>query len=73
MSETTTKPDDLGLKFDDKRRLIPLSPEQHKARAEAIRKMFDEWDDRPDDDPPGVDEAIVRAFEAGRPLFDGTD
>ena len=61
MSATATKPDDVGLKLDDKGRLLPLTDDERKARVEGIKRMFAEWDDQPDDDPPGIDfEAYAR-------------
>ena len=41
-------------KVDERGRLLPISDEEKKAEADAIRRMFAVWDTIPDDDPPGM-------------------
>jgi hypothetical protein len=54
-------------KVDEHGRLLPISDEVQKARADAIRRMFAVWDTIPDDDPPGLWEEAMRNLDAGRP------
>ena len=54
-------------KVDAHGRLLPISDEEKKARADAIRRMFAVWDTIPDDDPPGTWEEVMRSIDADRP------
>jgi len=74
MSATVTKEYEPGLKLDDKGHLLPLTDEEHKARVEDIRRMFAEWADQPDEDPPGIEIEVMRGIDENRPerpLFRG--
>ena len=53
-------------KLDEHGRLLPISDEEQKARADAVRRMFAVWDTIPDD-PPGLWEEAMRNLDAGRP------
>jgi hypothetical protein len=55
-------------------RLLPISEEEQRVRAEAFARMIDEWRDLPEDDPPGSYEDALRGIDEGRPhrkLFQG--
>jgi len=61
--------------MDAQGRVIPLTPEERKARSEALRRTLEAIDSRPDDDPPGIEEEMMRGIDANRPpgskLFEG--
>jgi hypothetical protein len=64
-------------KFDERGRLIPLSPEEKKARAEAAIRALDAIAKLPDDDPPDTLERMMRGIDEERrrsgraPAFEG--
>jgi hypothetical protein len=61
------------LRFDDRGHAIPPTEEERRARSEALRLALAEMASIPDD-PPGSDEEVMRAIDAGRPerpLFRG--
>jgi hypothetical protein len=63
--------------FDEHGRIPPISPEEKKARVEAITRMFVAMAKLPDIDPPGTDEAMMRGIDEERrrvgrpPAFEG--
>ena len=61
--------------LDEHGRLIPLSPEERKARSEAAIRALKAIRSRPDDDPPDIEEQMMRGIDANRPpgrkLFEG--
>jgi hypothetical protein len=61
--------------LDEHGRLIPLSPEERKARSEAVIRALKAIRNLPDDDPPDIEEQMMRGIDATRPpgrkLFDG--
>jgi hypothetical protein len=61
--------------LDEHGRLIPLSDEERRARSEAAVRALKAIRDRPDDDPPGTTERMMRGIDANRPpgrkLFEG--
>ena len=63
------------LKVDGRGRTIPLSPEEKRARSEAVRRMLKVLRDQPDNDPAGIEEEIMRGIDTNRPdgmkLFEG--
>ena len=62
---------------DERGRLLPISDEERRARAQQILEMFEEWKTMPDDDPPGAHEAAMKGIDEERrrlgmrTLFDG--
>jgi hypothetical protein len=62
--------------LDNLGRLISLSPEERKARAEAAIRALDAIRNLPDDDPPGIEAEFMRAIDADRPpgqkIFEGS-
>ena len=69
-------PPNLGPR-DEQGRLLPMTDDERKAQAEAIRAMFEEFKRMPDDDPPGAHAAAMRDLDEDRramgmrTLFDG--
>jgi hypothetical protein len=60
--------------LDEHGRLIPLSPGERKARSEAAIRALRAIGKRPDTDPPGTAELVMRGIDEGRPhrpLFEG--
>ena len=61
--------------LDEHGRLIPLSPEERKARSEAAIRALKAIRNLPDDDPPDIEEQMMRGIDANRPpghkLFEG--
>jgi hypothetical protein len=61
--------------LDEHGRLIPLSPEERKARCEAAIRALKAIRSRPDEDPPDIEEQMMRGIDANRPpgrkLFEG--
>ncbi len=50
------------------------TPEELAARAARLTRRLAEIDARPDDEPPGTDDEIMRAIDSARPhrpLFEG--
>ena len=62
-------------KVDEKGRLIHPSPEERQARSDAYRRLMKIRREQPDDEPPGLDEEIMRGIDSHRPegmkLFEG--
>ena len=59
---------------DARGRIIPLTPDQLAARAEAYRRFLAGVVARAGQSPPGTDEAFMRAIDERRPhrpLFEG--
>ena len=54
------------LRFDDRDHAIPPTEEERRARSEALRLALAEMASI-HDDPPGSDEEVMRALDAGRP------
>ncbi len=65
------------LKLDDRGRMIPLTTEEREARSDAIQRTLRVLRVLPDDDPPGIEEEIMRGIDSHRPdgfkLFEGYD
>lgn len=61
--------------LDAQGRLIPLSPAERAARRDAAIRALKALRAEPDQDPPGTDEAMMRAIDEHRPpgrkLFEG--
>jgi len=61
--------------LDERGRLIRLSPAERKARSEAAIRALKAIRVRPDDDPPDIEERMMRGIDANRPpgrkLFEG--
>ena len=61
--------------LDDKGRLIPLSPEERFARTNSAIRALNALNSLPDNDPPGIDEEIMRGMDnnriSGQKLFEG--
>jgi hypothetical protein len=60
--------------FDAEGNLLPESDEERARRSESLRQLFEEWQRRFDDDPPGAYEEALRIIDAERPhrkLFEG--
>ncbi len=61
--------------LDEKGRLIPLSQEERLARSNAAMRALKAIPSIADDDPPGIDEEIMRGIDENRPpgqkLFEG--
>ncbi|MEO6810016.1 MAG: hypothetical protein ABI353_12960 [Isosphaeraceae bacterium] len=53
--------------LDEQGRLIPISPEERKARSEAAIRALRAIELLPDDDPPGSTEELFRSLDANRP------
>lgn len=51
---------------DENGRMLPLPENYLEIQAENTRKMFEEWDQMPDDDPPGAYEAARRGIDEER-------
>ena len=54
------------LRLDEKGRLIPLSPEERKARSEAAIRALAAIAKLPDDDPPGIEAEFMRGIDENR-------
>lgn len=53
---------------------LPETAEERADRSERLRKLFESWEQQPDDDPPGAYEEALRAIDEERPhrkLFEG--
>lgn len=62
------------LKLVAQGRALPRTDAERAADAERLRAALKRMAEIPDDDPPGTDEAFMRAIDEGRPhrpLFDG--
>jgi hypothetical protein len=61
--------------LDAQGRLKPLTPEEQRARAAAAVRTLNAIRSRPDGDPPGTEESVMRGIDANRPpglkLFEG--
>jgi hypothetical protein len=61
--------------LDERGRLIPLSPEERKARSEAAVRALEAIRKLPDDDPPGIEAEFMRGIDENRPagqkVFEG--
>ena len=60
--------------LDEHGRLIPLSLEERAARRDAAIRVLRVLADLPDDDPPGIEGAMMRGIDEARPhrpLFEG--
>lgn len=60
--------------LDARGRLVPISPEERKARSEAAIRTIRALAALPDDDPPDTMERMMRGIDEGRPyrkLFEG--
>ncbi|MEO6809489.1 MAG: hypothetical protein ABI353_10310 [Isosphaeraceae bacterium] len=60
--------------LDARGRLVPISPEERKARSEAAIRAIRAIRQRPDNDPPGTEAAFMRGIDEERPhrkLFEG--
>jgi hypothetical protein len=61
--------------LDEHGRLIPLSPQERRARSQAAVRALEALRRLPDDDPPGTDERLLRGIDEnrlpGRKLFEG--
>jgi hypothetical protein len=75
--------DDLGAipafpprSLDEHGRLVPLPPEERKARSEAAIRVLKAIRTLPDDDPPGIEAEFLRGIDESRPpgkkLFEGS-
>ena len=66
--------DSNRLKLDAKGRAIPRTDAERTADKERLRAALKRMAEIPDDDPPGSDEAFMRAIDESRPhrpLFEG--
>ena len=73
MPQPTTELSAPRLRYDDCGHAIPPTEAESRRRSEALRAALAEID-AIDDDPPGSDEAFMRAVDEGRPerpLFSG--
>lgn len=60
--------------LDGHGRLLPVAPEERAARRDAAIRVLKALRDLPDDDPQGIEEAMMRGIDEGRPhrpLFEG--
>ena len=61
--------------LDDHGHVVPLTPEERKARSEAALRTLRAIRDRQDDDPPETERAMMEGIDANRPpgleLFEG--
>jgi hypothetical protein len=61
--------------LDELGRLIPLTPEERKARSQAAIRALVAIQKRPDDDPPGIEAEFMRGIDENRPadrkIFEG--
>lgn len=61
--------------FDEHGRLVPISDDERRARAEANARALRVIFSRPDNDPPGVEREMMRGIDEnrgpGRKLFEG--
>src|SRR5258708_7451676 len=51
---------------DERGRLLPISDEERRIRAQRILEMFEEWKSMPDDDPPGAHEEAMKGIDEER-------
>jgi hypothetical protein len=62
-------------RLDEQGRLIPLSPEEKKARSEAAIRVLQAMSELSDDDAPGVEAEFMRGIDENRPpgqkIFEG--
>jgi hypothetical protein len=62
-------------KFDERGRLISISPEERKARSDAALRALAAIDTMVDDDPPGIEAEFMRGIDDNRPpgqkVFEG--
>jgi hypothetical protein len=54
------------LQCDEHGRLIPLTPEEQKARSEAAIRALAAIAKLPDDDPPGIEAEFMRGIDENR-------
>ena len=61
--------------LDEHGRFIHPSPEELRARSDAYQRIMKVRREQPDDEPPGLDEEIMRGIDSHRPegmkLFEG--
>jgi len=61
--------------LDEQGRLIPLSPEERKARSEAAIRALQAIRKLPDEDPPGIEAEFMRGIDEnrqpGQKIFEG--
>jgi hypothetical protein len=60
--------------YDAEGNRLPETDEERAARSERLRRLFEEWAQQPDTDPPGAYEEALRAIDEERPhrkLFEG--
>jgi hypothetical protein len=62
-------------RLDERGRLIPLTPEERRARSEAAIRTLAAIAKLPDDDPPGIEAEFMRGIDENRPadrkIFEG--
>jgi hypothetical protein len=62
-------------RLDEHGRLIPLSPEEKKARSEAAIRVLQAIGELSDEDPPGIEAEFMRGIDENRPpgqkIFEG--
>ncbi len=62
-------------RLDEKGRLIPLTPEERRARADAAIRTIAAIRKLPDDDPIGIEAEFMRGIDENRPadrkIFEG--
>ena len=61
------------VRLDEQGRIV-VSKEERRARAEAAVRMLKVIDQRPDNDPPGIEEKFMRNYDENhphRPQFEG--
>ncbi len=79
---TSELSDDLGpipefppRQLDEQGHLVPLSPEEARARSEAAIRLLQVMSELPDEDLPGVEAEFTRGIDENRPpgqkIFEG--
>jgi hypothetical protein len=54
------------LRLDEKGRIVPLTPEERKARSEAAIRAIAAIRKLPDNDPPGTEAEFMRGIDENR-------